>query len=125
MHKFERFECNWVAREGELLHGMIGKHSSFMKESHRTEIKSLFVHKVIITSSFLMQPLEVKLANQESDLVALLKRLPLGPTELSTIREKADLMRTGSHNARGESLLPLMLAAFIFDALVASGEILR
>ncbi|KAB7501706.1 Zinc finger SWIM domain-containing protein 8 [Armadillidium nasatum] len=66
------------------------------------------------------KPLEVKLANQESDLVSLLKRLPLGPKELAVIREKAELLRTGKHNTRGDALLPLMLAAFIFDALVSS-----
>ncbi|XP_042239030.1 zinc finger SWIM domain-containing protein 8 homolog isoform X2 [Homarus americanus] len=67
------------------------------------------------------KPLEVKLANQESDLVALLKRLPLGPLELAVIRDKAEKMRSGMLKTRGEALLPLMLASFLFDALVIAG----
>lgn len=71
----------------------------------------------------LPQPLEVKLANQESDLVSLLKRLPLGPLELAVIRDKAEKMRSGTLKSRGEALLPLMLASFLFDALVIAGKI--
>lgn len=63
----------------------------------------------------------MKLANQESDLVSLLKRLPLGPLELGVIRDKAERMRTGTLKSRGEALLPLMLASFLFDALVIAG----
>ena len=62
------------------------------------------------------------MANQESDLVALLKRLPLGPMELGVIRDKAEKMRLGTLKSRGEALLPLMLASFLFDALVIAGE---
>ncbi|XP_076055750.1 zinc finger SWIM domain-containing dorado isoform X2 [Oratosquilla oratoria] len=68
------------------------------------------------------KPLEVKLANQESDLVALLKRLPLGPAELSAIRDKAEQLRSSTLKSRGEALLPLMLAQFIFEALVMPGS---
>ncbi|KAK7073230.1 Zinc finger SWIM domain-containing protein 8 [Halocaridina rubra] len=68
------------------------------------------------------KPLEVKLANQESDLVALLKRLPLGLLELAVIRDKAEKMRSNQLKTRGEALLPLMLASFIFDALVIAGS---
>ncbi|XP_069979906.1 zinc finger SWIM domain-containing protein 8 homolog isoform X3 [Penaeus vannamei] len=68
------------------------------------------------------KPLEVKLANQESDLVFLLKRLLLGPLELAVIRDKAEKMRSGTLKSRGEALLPLMLASFLFDALVITGN---
>jgi len=60
--------------------------------------------------------LEVKLANQETDLVTLLKRLPLGPSELAIVREKAELLHQGQLS-RGEAVLPIMLATFIFDVL--------
>ncbi|XP_035214833.1 zinc finger SWIM domain-containing protein 8-like isoform X3 [Stegodyphus dumicola] len=61
--------------------------------------------------------LEVKLANQEQDLVLLLKRLPLLEKEMNIIRERAEQLRDGKLVSRGEALLPLMLASFIFDAL--------
>lgn len=64
------------------------------------------------------KPLEVKLANQESDLLALLKKIPLGAMELKVIRERAEALRDGALKTRGEALLPIMLASFIFDALV-------
>lgn len=64
----------------------------------------------------------MKLANQESDLVFLLKRLLLGPLELAVIRDKAEKMRSGTLKSRGEALLPLMLASFLFDALVITGK---
>lgn len=64
------------------------------------------------------KPLEVKLANQEADLLALLKRIPQGIKELQVIRERAEQMRDGTLRSRGEALLPIMLASFIFDALV-------
>lgn len=64
------------------------------------------------------KPLEVKLANQEADLLALLKRIPLGMQELRVIRERAEQLRDGALRARGDALLPIMLASFIFDALV-------
>ncbi|XP_053669312.1 zinc finger SWIM domain-containing protein 8 homolog [Anopheles marshallii] len=64
------------------------------------------------------KPLEVKLANQESDLLALLKRIPLGNEELKAIRERAEQLRDGTLKSRGEALLPIMLASFLFDALV-------
>lgn len=66
------------------------------------------------------KPMEVKLAHQESELVSLLKRLPLGPSELSIVRERAIQLKEGSLRSRGEALLPLMLASFIFESLVLS-----
>lgn len=62
---------------------------------------------------------QVKLANQESDLVSLLKRLPLGPAEVAVVREKAELLHRGQLT-RGEAVLPIMLATFIFDVLCPS-----
>lgn len=64
------------------------------------------------------KPLEVKLANQEADLLALLKRIPLGMHELRVIRERGEQLKEGTLRSRGEALLPIMLASFIFDALV-------
>merc|ERR1719204_1994174 len=64
------------------------------------------------------KPMEVKLAHQESDLVALLKRLFLGPAEVAIVRERALQLKEGTLKSRGEALLPLMLASFIFDSLV-------
>lgn len=66
------------------------------------------------------KPLEVKLNNQESDLLGLLKRIPLGHEEMKIIREKAEHLRDGTLKCRGHALLPIMLASFIFDALVLS-----
>ncbi|KAK6633958.1 hypothetical protein RUM44_004565 [Polyplax serrata] len=63
------------------------------------------------------KPLEVKLANQEADIVNLMKRIPLGPQELKIVKEKAEQLRDGTLRSRGEALLPIMLASFIFDAL--------
>lgn len=67
------------------------------------------------------KPLEVKLANQEADLLALLKRIPLNALELKLIRERAENLRDGTIKSRGEALLPIMLTSFIFDALVMPG----
>ncbi|CAN7993338.1 unnamed protein product [Ixodes hexagonus] len=66
--------------------------------------------------------LEVKLANQEQDLVLLLKKIPLGDLELNDIRDKAEALRDHRLQSRGDALLPLMLSSYIFDALVLSSE---
>ncbi|XP_057703392.1 zinc finger SWIM domain-containing protein 8 isoform X2 [Corythoichthys intestinalis] len=60
--------------------------------------------------------LEVKLAYQESDIVALLKKLPMGLVEMSIIRERARQLRDGNYCGY-RPVLPLMLASFIFDVL--------
>lgn len=64
------------------------------------------------------KPLEVKLANQEADILTLLKKIPLNEPELQVIRERAECLRNGTLKSRGEALLPINLATFIFDALV-------
>jgi len=64
------------------------------------------------------KPLEVKLANQEAELALLLKRIPIGSRELEMIRQKAAALHAGTFKSRGEALLPLVLANFIFDALI-------
>ncbi|XP_037937354.1 zinc finger SWIM domain-containing protein 8, partial [Teleopsis dalmanni] len=64
------------------------------------------------------KPLEVKLANQEADILALLKKIPLSEPELEVIRERAEHLRNGTFLSRGEALLPINLATYIFDALV-------
>lgn len=60
---------------------------------------------------------QVKLAHQESELVGLLKKIPLGPAELSIVQQRAEQLRDGVLRSRGHALLPIMLASFIFDAL--------
>uniref|UniRef100_A0A7N8X0I8 Zinc finger, SWIM-type containing 8 n=1 Tax=Mastacembelus armatus TaxID=205130 RepID=A0A7N8X0I8_9TELE len=60
--------------------------------------------------------LEVKLAYQESEVVALLKKIPLGLVEMSAIRERAEQLRDGNF-CDYRPVLPLMLASFIFDVL--------
>uniref|UniRef100_A0A665UMG3 SWIM-type domain-containing protein n=1 Tax=Echeneis naucrates TaxID=173247 RepID=A0A665UMG3_ECHNA len=60
--------------------------------------------------------LEVKLAYQESEVVALLKKIPLSLVEMSAIRERAEQLRDGSF-CDYRPVLPLMLASFIFDVL--------
>lgn len=64
------------------------------------------------------KPLEVKLANQEADLLALLKKIHLNQPKLRVIRERAEQLKSGTLKSRGEALLPINLASFIFDALV-------
>ncbi|XP_025100498.1 zinc finger SWIM domain-containing protein 8-like isoform X2 [Pomacea canaliculata] len=61
--------------------------------------------------------LEVKLAYQESELLQLLKKIPLGPQEMATLRSRAEQLRDGTFQSRGDALLPLTLATFIFDSL--------
>lgn len=68
------------------------------------------------------KPMEVKLAHQESELVTLLKKIPLGPKELAILRERALILRDGTIRLRGESLLPLMLASYIFESLVMNNN---
>ena len=64
--------------------------------------------------------LEVKLANQEQDLVVLLKKIPLTYNQLQILREKGAQLRDGKFRSRGDALLPLTLAQYIFDSLVLS-----
>ncbi|CAG9765145.1 unnamed protein product [Ceutorhynchus assimilis] len=64
------------------------------------------------------KPLEVKLANQETDLVNLLRKIPLGHKELQILRKRAEQIKDGTLRSRGEAMLPTMLSSFIFDALV-------
>jgi hypothetical protein len=68
------------------------------------------------------KPMEVKLAHQESELVSLLKRIPLGPAEINLLRDRARQLRDGTVKSRGEALLPLMLATYTFDSLVSNNE---
>ncbi|XP_071440539.1 zinc finger SWIM domain-containing protein 8 homolog [Hetaerina americana] len=68
------------------------------------------------------KPLEVKLANQDAELVQLLKRIPLGHSELRIIRDRAEQLRDGTLRSKGEGLLPFMLTGFIADALLLTGN---
>lgn len=68
-----------------------------------------------------IRTLEGKMAHQEIELVALLKRIPLEVKEYRVIRQRTRALQEEQLKARGEALLPLTLAFFIFDAL--SGNI--
>ena len=54
--------------------------------------------------------------------MTLLKKIPLGALEMAVIRERAEKLRDGRLKSRGDALLPLMLASFIFDSLCLPGE---
>ena len=60
--------------------------------------------------------LEVKLAYQESEIAALLKKIPLVTNEMNAIRGRAEELREGTL-CDYRPVLPLMLASFIFDVL--------
>lgn len=63
----------------------------------------------------------MKLAYQESEVVALLKKIPLGLVEMTAIRDRAEQLRDGNF-CDYRPVLPLMLASFIFDVLCTPGE---
>ena len=44
----------------------------------------------------------------------------LGHSELTNLREKAEHLRDGILRSRGDALLPLSLATFIFEALISA-----
>ncbi|XP_046360327.1 zinc finger SWIM domain-containing protein 8 homolog isoform X2 [Haliotis rufescens] len=67
--------------------------------------------------------LEVKLAHQESELLQMLKKIPLWPAELGVLRDRAEQLRDGKLQTRGDALLPLHLATFIFDSLCLPGVV--
>jgi hypothetical protein len=59
------------------------------------------------------------MTHQEGEILNNLKRmLPLGKEQVSIIQVRAKLLRDGQYKTRGESLLPLNLASFIFECLV-------
>lgn len=62
------------------------------------------------------------MTNQESEIVNLLKKIPLGPPELDVIRTRAQQLRDGVLCTRGEAHLPLMLTTFIFETLCLQGQ---
>lgn len=62
----------------------------------------------------------MKLAYQESEVATLLKKIPLGPSEMSTVRCRAEELREGTL-CDYRPVLPLMLASFIFDVLCTPG----
>nr|CAB3268068.1 zinc finger SWIM domain-containing protein 8 [Phallusia mammillata] len=60
--------------------------------------------------------LEVKLFYQQGELAALMKRIPLGPREVSRLREKAHALASVDASQEFQHVLPLMLTTFVFDA---------
>jgi hypothetical protein len=70
--------------------------------------------------------LEVKLINHEQELVSLLKRFPIGASELASIRDRARQLTRVNLRERSSSTywcysLPLLLASYLFDVLHALG----
>lgn len=71
--------------------------------------------------------LEIKLINQEHELVGLLKRMLVGEHELALIRDRAQQLKSVNLRERASSggggtgywsySLPLLLAAYLFDVL--------
>lgn len=77
----------------------------------------------VLLTVFLLFPCgyyQVKLAYQESEIAALLKKIPLGTNEMNTIRGRAEELREGTL-CDYRPVLPLMLASFIFDVLCTPG----
>jgi hypothetical protein len=62
--------------------------------------------------------LEVKLFNQEQELVNLLKRIQLGQNELILLKDRAQKLKDLElRKCKGDGLLPIMLASYIFEIL--------
>ena len=55
-----------------------------------------------------------------TDEYFLEKFCAVGHSELTNLREKAEHLRDGILRSRGDALLPLSLATFIFEALVTA-----
>lgn len=68
------------------------------------------------------KPMEVRLAHQEAELISLLKKIPLTQNQLAILRERALQLKEGTLKSRGEALLPLTLASYIFDSLVVNNN---
>ncbi|ESO11610.1 hypothetical protein HELRODRAFT_190028 [Helobdella robusta] len=66
--------------------------------------------------------LEVKLAHQESELAMHLKKIQLTERELMILRDRAQKLKDGRIKSRGDALLPITLASFIFDSLCLSSS---
>nr|XP_039261702.1 zinc finger SWIM domain-containing protein 8-like isoform X1 [Styela clava] len=68
--------------------------------------------------------MEVKLFHKQLQLTNIMKKLPLGPDEISILREKAQCLIAYEENYNGfanrssvQHVLPLHLTMFVFDAL--------
>ena len=82
---------------------------------------SFLSHLTVIYLQCSIVFLQVKLAHQETELVALLRKLPLRGEEMMVVREKANLIWQGKLQ-RGGAVLPIMLATFIFEVLCCPGN---
>uniref|UniRef100_H2Y5Y3 SWIM-type domain-containing protein n=1 Tax=Ciona savignyi TaxID=51511 RepID=H2Y5Y3_CIOSA len=69
--------------------------------------------------------LEVKLFYQQGELANLMKRLPLGPREVSKLCEKENALTSVDTSHEFQHILPLMLTTFIFDAFCQIGRLLQ
>ncbi|OQV21645.1 Zinc finger SWIM domain-containing protein 8 [Hypsibius exemplaris] len=66
--------------------------------------------------------LEVKMFHQELELMNLLKKMPVGSEELSVLRQRAKALRDGQMRPRGDALLPLNLATYIFSVFCTDNK---
>uniref|UniRef100_H3BWF9 Zinc finger, SWIM-type containing 8 n=1 Tax=Tetraodon nigroviridis TaxID=99883 RepID=H3BWF9_TETNG len=111
-----------TSRQTQVATNTLSKAAFFLTVlSERTELHNLAFNTGMFSLGLQRPPastkaLEVKLAYQESEVVALLKKIPLGLVEMSAIRERAEQLRDGSF-CDYRPVLPLMLASFIFDVL--------
>ena len=64
----------------------------------------------------------MKLAHQEYELLQLLKRIPLTSQMKGELLLRAEQLSSGLLKSRGDALLPLTLATFIFESLCTPGE---
>ncbi|CAG0915760.1 unnamed protein product [Notodromas monacha] len=126
-HKRRRCRVNPVSHQTSCLASATLSKASFLCSvlSDIPELQSLAFRVGLFGLELARPPastkaLEVKMANQELELVSWLKKIPLGQTELDIIREKAIQLRDGTLRSRGDALLPLNLASYILDALVLS-----
>uniref|UniRef100_H3CH72 Zinc finger, SWIM-type containing 8 n=1 Tax=Tetraodon nigroviridis TaxID=99883 RepID=H3CH72_TETNG len=111
-----------TSRQTQVATNTLSKAAFFLTVlSERAELHNLAFNTGMFSLELQRPPastkaLEVKLAYQESEVVALLKKIPLGLVEMSAIRERAEQLRDGSF-CDYRPVLPLMLASFIFDVL--------
>ncbi|CAF0729450.1 unnamed protein product [Didymodactylos carnosus] len=61
--------------------------------------------------------LEIRLLNCEQEICHELKKITLGPNEINMLRDRAEKIRNGITYTRGNALLPLSLATYIFETL--------
>lgn len=90
------------------------------QENHNLVFRLVLFGVEMKRSPAATKPLEVKLINQQQDLMTLLKSIALHEEELLTLREKARAICNGSSDCNSNALTTLILGNFIFEVLVLS-----